>query len=294
MTIIGSATVHHEDCLTAFRRLSADSIDLIATDPPYFLAGMGNEWSDETLSKGTAKADTVGGLPTGMKFDPRQGVRLQEFFGAVSAEAIRVLKPGGFMVAFSQGRLFHRLAMAAEIAGFEIRDLLIWEHGGGQGKAFTQDHFVRRMNTSESEKADIIERLQGRKTPQLRPKFEAILLAQKPKEGTFVQNWLRWQTGLIATEFSGQQTTVFPYLKPRDGKAFGHLTVKPVDLMERLIEVFSVQGQTVLDPFVGSGTTALAAVRTGRRFVGFEIEKRYVEIASARLRAEQCNQGKAA
>ena len=76
------------------------------------------------------------------------------------------------MVAFSQGRLVHRLAIAAEDAGFEIRDLFVWEHEGGQGKAFTQDHFVKKMDLSAKQRAAIVTKLDRRKTPQLRPKFE--------------------------------------------------------------------------------------------------------------------------
>ena len=55
-------------------------------------------------------------------------------------------------------------------------------------------------------------------------------------------------------------------------KEIGHMTIKPEGIMERLIEVFSVQGQTVLEPFMGSGTTGVAALRKMRKFIGFEIE----------------------
>jgi site-specific DNA-methyltransferase (adenine-specific) len=271
------------DCLDAFLKLQDSSIDFIATDPPYFLDGMGNDWSDGQLKLKQSKAKAIGGLPVGMKFDPQQGIRLQIFFNKVSKQALRVLKPGGFMISFSQGRLYHRLAMAAEDAGFEIRDMLIWEHGGGQGKAFTQDHFVNKMRISDIDKEKIIKKLENRKTPQLRPKFEAILLAQKPKDGTFVQNWLKWRTSLIKTDFDVQQTTIFNYNKPNSGKTIDHMTVKPVDLMARLIEVFSIPGQIVLDPFMGSGTTGVAALKTGRKFIGFELEKKYFEIAKERL-----------
>lgn len=279
----GGAVLYNQDCLKVFQKLDSDSIDLIATDPPYFLDGMDNSWSDANLKRKKEKARAIGGLPVGMKFDPKQGLRLQGFFFRVSKEALRVLKPGGFMIAFSQGRLFHRLAVAAEDAGFEVRDMLMWEHNGGQGKAFTQNHFVRKMVLSEPEKRELISKLQGRKTPQLRPKFEAILLAQKPREGTFVSNWIKWETGLVRTDFENCQTTVFRYEKPHREKAMDHMTVKPVELMERIIEVFSLKGQTVLDPFLGSGTTGVAALARGRRFIGFEIEKRYFDMAVKRL-----------
>ena len=211
-----------------------------------------------------------------MRFDPQQGRRLEAFFALVSAEAIRILKPGGFMVAFSQGRLVHRLAVAAEDAGFEIRDQLIWEHQGGQGKAFTQAHFVQRMPITLKQRKAIIAKLDGRKTPQLRPKFEPMILGQKPRTGTFVANWLERQTGLVKLEFdNAQQTTVFSYRKPNKSKAFEHMTVKPADMIRRLIEIFTLPGQTVLDPFMGSGTTAVAALDAGRRVIGFEIERKY-------------------
>jgi site-specific DNA-methyltransferase (adenine-specific) len=280
---IGNADIYLADCLVGLKNLASHSVDFVATDPPYFLDGMGDEWSDRDLKEKEAKGGAVRGLPVGMKFDPRQGQRLELFFEQVSREVLRVLKPGGFMVSFSQGRLYHRLAIAAEDAGFEIRDLLIWEHDGGQGKAFTQDHFVKRMRIAAEEKEKIIQKLQGRKTPQLRPKFEAMLLAQKPKEGTFVENWMRWRTGLIQTDFEMQQTTVFPFKKYHKTEKIDHMTIKPIDLMQRLMEVFSMTGQTVLDPFMGTGTTGIAALASKRKFIGFEIEKKYFDIAAQRL-----------
>jgi len=280
---IGNAHIYLTDCLVGLKNLASHSVDFIATDPPYFLDGMGDEWSDRDLKEKEAKGGAVRGLPVGMKFDPRQGQRLELFFEQVSREVLRVLKPGGFMVSFSQGRLYHRLAIAAEDAGFEVRDLLIWEHDGGQGKAFTQNHFVKRMRMTAEEKEKIIQKLQGRKTPQLRPKFEAMLLAQKPKEGTFVENWMRWRTGLIQTDFEMQQTTVFPFKKYHKTEKIDHMTIKPIDLMQRLMEVFSMTGQTVLDPFMGTGTTGIAALASKRKFIGFEIEKKYFDIAAQRL-----------
>ena len=278
----------NEDCLIAFNGLTENSIDLIATDPPYFLDGMGDEWSDESLNAKKRKAGTIKGLPVGMRFDPAQGRRLETFFHKVSKEAFRVMKPGAFLISFSQGRLFHRLAIAAENAGFEVRDMLIWEHEGGQGKAFTQKHFVEKMDISNVEKSKVINALRNRKTPQLRPKFEAILMAQKPKEGTFVNNWMKWETGLVQPDLPdlrggfSQQTTIFNYKKAKH-KMIDHMTVKPVDLMARIIEVFSMEGQTVLDPFMGSGSTGVAAIEKGRKFVGFEIEPKYFNIAVKRI-----------
>ena len=223
-----------------------------------------------------------------MKFDPRQGRRLEAFIYKVATELLRVLVAGGFLLAFMQPRLYHRMATAVENAGFEVRDLLTWEHGGGQGKAFTMNHFVERMGLTREEKDALIASLAGGKTPQLRPEFETIMLAQKSKEGTFVENWKRWGTGLIWPDFAeGQQTTVFRYGKPNSGKMVDHLTVKPGGLMERLLRVFSLEGHTVLDPFTGSGTTGVACVNMHRNFIGFEINEEYFDLAKKRIAEAQ-------
>lgn len=286
MKKIKNATIYNNDCFLEFQNLQINSIDLIATDPPYFLDGMDNNWSDKKLINKKLKARVVGSLPVGMKFDPKQGERLENFFYSVSKEAIRVLKPGSFFLVFSQPRLSHRIAIASERAGFEIRDMLIWQHQGGQGKAFTQNHFVKKMKITDQKKKQIIKKLQNRKTPQLRPKFETIIFAQKPKDGTFVENWLKWKTGLIKTNFEEQQTTILAYKKPKKEEVVDHMTVKPIEVMKRLIEICSIKNQIVLDPFMGSGTTGIAALRSSRKFIGFEIEKKYFDISLKRLRYE--------
>lgn len=72
---------------------------------------------------------------------------------------------------------------------------------------------------------------------------------------------------------------------PRNKEDTGHPTPKPVRLMERLASLFTVHGQTVLDPFMGSGTTGVACAALGRRFVGIEIERKYFDIACERIAA---------
>ena len=229
----------------------------------------------------------MGGLPVGMKFDPRQGRALQAFIKRAGAAALPAMKPGAFAVVFSQPRLAHRMASGLEDAGFDIRDLYAWRFTRrAQAKAFTMDHFVDRMDRPAAERDAIKRRLAGRKTPQLRPQFEAMILAQKPREGTFVDNWLAHETGLVdtaATLDGAAPATVMTVEKPPRERFNGHLTVKPLALVEHLIRLFSLPGQTVLDPFLGSGTTALAAARAGRACVGIEIDADYLAIARRRL-----------
>ena len=290
---LGTCRLYHADCLGlgGLKNLADASVNLVLTDPPYFIDGMDDAWSPEKLKQKVEKAGAIGGLPVGMKFDPRQGRRLEAFIYEVATELLRVLVAGGFLLACMQPRLYHRMATAVENAGFEVRDLLMWEHGGGQGKAFTMNHFVEKMDLTREEKDALIASMVGGKTPQLRPIFESILVAQKPKEGTFVENWKKWRTGLIWPDFAeGQQTTIFRYAKPNSRKKVDHLTVKPGGLMERLLRVFSIEGHTVLDPFMGSGTTGVACVNTHRNFIGFEINEKYFDLAKKRIAEAEAQQ----
>lgn len=274
------------DCRLGMAALGENSISLILTDPPYFLDGMSNHW-DHAKLRAKVKPGVVGGLPVGMKFDRRQGRELYDFLLPIAMEWMRILKPGGFALVFAQARLAHHTAMALDDAGFEIRDMLAWRYEG-QAKAFTHTHFVRRWDIPESEKAAIISELQGRKTPQLKPQIGPIIMAQAPKDGTFIDNWLKHRTGMIDTanpvvqpnEFPGQ---LIPVPKPRE--KHGHMAVKPVDLLRHLIRIFSATGQeaVVLDPFVGTGSTGVAAIRENRSFAGFEINSMMAATANERI-----------
>jgi site-specific DNA-methyltransferase (adenine-specific) len=64
-----------------------------------------------------------------------------------------------------------------------------------------------------------------------------------------------------------------------------HPNEKPIELMKRLVDTHSNRGETILDPFMGSGTTGVAAVKLGRKFIGIEIEPKYFEIACRRIQA---------
>lgn len=279
--------VRHADCRVGMRELADKSVSLVLTDPPYFLDGMDDGWDDARLRART-KPGVVGGLPGGMRFDPAQARALYDFLLPVAREWARVIKPGGFALCFSQPRLAHRATLAIEDAGFEIRDMLAWMRNG-QAKAFSLDHFVRRRNDlPEDEKARMIAALDGKKTPQLRPRFESVILAQASREGTFAENWLRYGTGLMDTRepLLGQgetPSTMIAAAKPR--RRGRHMTEKPVDLLRHLIRLFCPEGSDaiVLDSFAGSGSSGVAAIMEGRAFVGFERNEEWVRKANKRI-----------
>ena len=273
------------DCRKVMPNMQDNSISLVVTDPPYFIDGMGDDWDSGALSRRMRDHGVVKSLPIGMKFDRSQGPRLQKFMHPIATQWLRVIRPGGFVLCFSQNRLVHHSAMAIESAGFEIRDILAWQYEG-QAKAFSQDHFIRKRKIPQAEKDRLTAKLAGRKTPQLKPQCEMIVLAQAPRDGTFVDNWDQWETGLIDPNspviephrFPG---TIIPAKKPRE--RYGHMTTKPVDLLRHLIRIFSAENAVVLDPFVGSGSTGVAARMEGRHFIGVEIDADMARSAEARI-----------
>ncbi|WP_256093399.1 DNA-methyltransferase, partial [Brachyspira hampsonii] len=285
--------IFNKDCREGLKKIPDNNIDFIVTDPPYFIDGMDNNWNDGELKRRSKYSNVIGGIPAGMKFDRKQGENLQKFLEPICLDFFRILKPGGFCIIFSQGRLYHRTAMALDLAGFEIRDLMAWKYEG-QAKAFSQDHFIKRdKNKTEEEKEKLIAELRGLKTPQLKPQMEPMVLAQKPREGTFVENWEKYQVGLMNTnesldgKFPGTVMEVSKNIRKNEtDEKIEHMTVKPVHLISHLIRLFTKEGQTVLDPFVGSGSHAIAAVMNNRNFIGYEIEKKYFDIAKNRLEKE--------
>lgn len=277
--------VLNDDCRQVMPKMHDNSVSLIVTDPPYFIDGMGDDWDQNTLKRRMRNHGVVKSLPVGMKFDRDQGQRLQRFMRPIAREWLRIVRPGSFVLCFSQNRLIHHTAMAIESAGFEIRDVLAWQYEG-QAKAFSQEHFIRKRTIPQAEKERLISKLDGRKTPQLKPQCEMIVMAQAPRDGTFVDNWDRWETGLIDPRspviephrFPG---TIIPAKKPR--MRHGHMTTKPIDLLRHMIRIFSPENAVVFDPFAGSGSTGVASRMETRRFIGVEIDADMAKSAEKRI-----------
>lgn len=296
--------IENIDCMEGMKAFPENSIDIVITDPPYFLDKLETSWNSTDVRSNHA-SKTVGNLPKGMKFDRNQSKRFREYYTEFSKEVFRVLKPGGFFLSFSSARLYHAMATGVEEANFNIRDMLGWIYTQSQVKAFSQNHIINKSKgKTEEEKQKLIEKCEGWRTPQLKPAIEPICLAQKPPQGTFVENFDKYGTGLMycgdvtktgdgkfpsnivtTDEMNEDMDRVFLVSKPNKKEKEGndHITVKPLELIEHLIRLFSSENAVVLDPFMGSGTTAVAAVNTGRKYKGFEIDKGHYELALKRL-----------
>jgi len=116
--VVGGARVFHGDCREVLQGLPDNSVDSIVTDPPYELGFMGKNWDN-----------------SGIAYDV-----------TVWAECLRVLKPGGHLLAFGGSRTWHRLAVAVEDAGFEIRDNIAWIYGSGFPKSLDVSKAIDRTN----------------------------------------------------------------------------------------------------------------------------------------------------
>ncbi len=379
------------DSLLVLQLLDDNSVDAIVTDPPYGLAFMGKKWDYDVPSV------------------------------EVWAECLRVLKPGGHLLAFAGTRTQHRMAVRIEDAGFEIRDMIAWVYGSGFPKSHDVSKAIDKAVGAEREvvgyrehtskdirgnasngrgisgiknegkerlslpytapATDAAKQWQGWGTA-LKPALEPITVARKPLTGTVAENVMEWGTGGLnidgcrvgtsGARFNGRNVDSDIYgkygtSKPKEVYDYGrwpaslihdgseevvglfpdtksgkmgpwnnrttngspngiygkfdeehplsetygdsgsaarffycakaskrdrdegnnHPTVKPTDLMRYLCRLVTPPDGTVLDPFMGSGSTGKAAVLEGFRFIGIEREEEYCEIAKARIKHAQ-------
>ncbi len=295
----------HDEALYFLPKLKKNSIDMVLTDPPYFLDKLDQKWQTSRVHN-KKNMQVVTSLPAGMKFDKKQGRDFYKWYLKVSKEIFRVLKPGGFFFSFSSPRLYHKMACAVDDAGFEIRDCFIWLYTQSQPKAMSLHHFIDKLDKSQKEKDKLHQFFSGWKTPQVKSCYEPIAMAQKPLGKTYLNNFLEHDVSLINSNIKqgldqnmftsnvmthqkiySQIDKVFLVDKPNKnekGSFNKHKTVKPLSLCRYLIQLTTKKNSIVLDPFMGSGTTALACKETGRKFIGVELNKEYIDIALKRLK----------
>jgi site-specific DNA-methyltransferase (adenine-specific) len=294
------------DCMIELNKLPDNSIDCVITDPPYFIDKLDNKWSSTEVNS-DVKNSHITHLPKGMKFDKSQVKNLYDYYLELSKLLFKKMKPGAYFLSFSSPRLYHAIAMSCEIAGFEIRDMINWTYTQSMPKGMSVSHIIEKMKVTEEEKKKLIDEYKDYKTPQIRSCFEPICVAMKPLgKFTFIQNELKFKTGLLdfsqkvgidndrvpaniitTEEYNESYDKNFLVSKPsksEKGESNTHITVKPLALIEHLIKLFSKKGSLVVDPFLGSGTTALACKNTERKFYGTELNSEYYDICLNRCK----------
>ena len=191
------------DAVDVMSRLQPNSIDSMPTDPPYGLEFMGKELGWDKLegaqTDGFRRTNNPADVGRENAFGRRSrtspqytaGAKMQAWHEQWAAEAFRILKPGGYVAAFSGSRTGHRLAAALEDVGFQIRDTLMWLYGtgmpAGTGRLKIPEEWRDRYNTC------------------LKPAYEPIVLARKPLSGTVAANLRQWGSGALNVEATAVQ-----------------------------------------------------------------------------------------
>lgn len=294
--------IYNEDCLKFLETIEDNSIDCVITDPPYFIDKLDNVWDEDILDTNKANSH-IKHLPKGMKFSKSQSEELYKYYKNVSNLIFKKIKPGGYFLSFSSPRLYHSIASAIDHSGFEIRDMINWIYTQTMPKGMGVNRQIENLNISLDEKEKLKKKYENYKTPQLKSCFEPICVAMKPINTTFLLNELKYNTGLlnfnsktgddkipsniITTEniddFYDKNFLVKKPNKNEKGNDNNHISVKPIELMIQLIEIFSKKNSIILDPFMGSGTTGIACIKTDRVFIGIEKNKKYFKICEKRL-----------
>jgi len=238
------------------------SVALVITSPPYFA---GKEYEAD-LGAGHVPASYIDYL---------------EMIRDTLAVCLRKLEPGGRMAinVANLGRKPYR-SLSGDLIGILQNDLgmlmrgeIIWHKAKGAGGSCAWGSYRSPAN------------------PVLRDLTERVLVASKGRFDRALNRTTREKRGLphqptMTTEDFLEATVDVWDIPAESATRVGHPAPFPVELPRRLIELYTYAGDLVLDPFIGSGTTAVAAVRTARHFVGFDTDESYVALARRRLAAE--------
>ena len=283
------------DCRGLLDQLEDDSIDNVISDIPYGISF--DDWdvlhsNTNSALLGSSPAQTKAGKIFKARGKPLNGwseadkkipLEYYQWCRTWIDKLLRVTKPGSSVMIFAGRRLAHRAICAFEDAGFIFKDMIAWNKEKAPHRAQHLSKVFERRNDFDS-----AIKFDGWKIGNLRPLFEPILWFMKPYKlgGTIADNVLRNGLGAF------NETIVFKYNQTASNYIFFeskksdcglHPAQKPLILMKFLIELISVEGQIILDPFSGSGTTLLACRELNRRYIGFEIDDNFVSIARRRL-----------
>ena len=244
--------------------LPDNSVALVVTSPPYFV---GKDYELAVAEGG----DEV----------PSTYLDFLDMLRSVFSECLRVLEPGGRIAVnvANLGRKPYRSLSADVISilqddlGLLLRGEVIWEKAGSSSGSCAWGSFARASN------------------PVLRDLTERVVVASKGRfaravaAGTRRQRGLPHRSTITNDEFVDVTRDVWR-IDPESATKVGHPAPFPIDLPRRLIDLYTYEGDIVLDPFVGSGSTLVAAARTGRIGVGYDNEPEYIGLAERRLADE--------
>ena len=239
------------------------SVALVITSPPYFA---GKQYEEDLDQEGI----------------PSTYIEYLELLRDVFAECVRTLEPGG-RIAVNVANLGRRpfRSLSADVAGILQDDLrlllrgeIVWVKQRGSAGSCAWGSFQKANN------------------PVLRDLTERVIIASKGRFDRAMSTKDRERLGLpfassMTREDFMENTLDVWEIPPESATRVGHPAPFPLELPERLIQLYTFRGDLVLDPFLGAGTTAVAALRHDRHFVGYDLDSAYVALSQVRLEQEQ-------
>lgn len=246
--------LYNNDCLKILEDIPENTFDMIFADPPYMLSNGGI-----TCQNGKVVSVNKG------KWDESQGFEKDfEFHKKWLSACKRVLKKNGTLWVSGTYHSIYSCGFAMQLLGYHILNDISWF------KPNASPNMCCRYFTAS---------------------HETLIWARRDKNTKHTFNYELMKNGDFSSDFikkpNTQMRSVWAIGTPKKSeKIFGkHPTQKPLDLLERIILASTNEGDLVLDPFMGSATTGVAALKHNRKFVGIEKEKEFVELAEKRLSA---------
>jgi site-specific DNA-methyltransferase (adenine-specific) len=247
---IGDAKLVLGDCIELMDAMPEESVDMIFADPPYNLSNDGF-----TVHSGKRVSVNKG------EWDKSAGVEKDfDFHSSWIRACRRILKPNGTIWISGTYHSIYACGYALNLLGFRVLNEITWY------KPNAAPNLGRRMFTAS---------------------HETLIWASKSKKSKHTFNYEMMREGNFPKDSlknpGKQMRSVWAIGTPRsEEKLYGkHPTQKPVDLLSRVVISSTNPGDTILDPFCGSGTTGVVALATGRKFIGFDLSQEFLNNLAA-------------
>lgn len=283
------------DCLDEMAKLEDGTVDVVITDPPYNYEFIGKTWDREEIDRRMNKVKNsktlIKNIPYGSslmggvrddKWYAKQRDVNEKYKGWVKQWSDIIypkMKTGGHFLVFNSSRSSAHVQCAMEESGFYTKDVLVYRRNSGIPKGISLETAKKKGRYEGDITTDDDEWRSS-----VRNEYESIILAQKPLERNYLNNMLKYNTGMLHVSLGDSvMGNIFENMK-RDDVKLDHCTPKPLSLMKRIVGMCRVDDSTlVLDPFMGSGTTGLACKELNCSFIGIEKDEKYFHIAKDRI-----------
>jgi len=256
-----AVTLYEGDCLDVLPTLSERSVDMIFADPPYNLSNGGI----------TCHAGRMVSVDKG-EWDKSNGIEADHAFTVEWLSAChRVLKDDGTIWVSGTMHKIYSVGFALQQLGYKLLNEISWF------KPNASPNLSCRYFTHSHETV-----IWAAKSKKSKHKFDYQLMKQTAGGKQMRSLWMDIDIG-------DRPQDIWPIITPsKEEKKYGkHPTQKPIALLERIILASTEPGNSVLDPFAGSSTTGVAAISQGRRFIGIDTDKDYLELSIKRLKEEE-------